>query len=426
MSLLYENYKEYELDNGLVVALKKRPTKTILGKLKVNFSVYHEEENERGIAHFLEHCLVTGGSKKYNPNQVDNIISSFGSFRASTSLNEINLNVGLLPESLERWIGFVSDSVFNPRFDKQRIEGERRRVIREIQDEESGIFSVLNKEIENKIYRGHPKEIRILGKESTINNIKKEDLIEFHSRGFHPNNMDLILVGNLNENIEEIIEEYFGSYKRGKYTRLKEEDFPFLKPFEEKLVYHEHNPSLYNKEAPEKSSAIIGFFLYGPPSISEEIYAYKILFYILGGETTHSRLYKNVGLEKGLAYDTSANHDGSYNAGISNVRLSVPALKIQESFDAVFNEFEKLKRKGITQEELNEAKRSVKYIILYDFDSNKGYMDIIDRKFWSGDVPEDIVEKFNKVTKEDVREVANKYLPGKDDNYVLYIEDPLK
>ena len=73
-----QNYRKYRLENGLVVALQDTSTQTVSTKLIVNQGSSHEKEGEEGLAHFLEHCLVTGGSQKYDPISADKINGSFG------------------------------------------------------------------------------------------------------------------------------------------------------------------------------------------------------------------------------------------------------------------------------------------------------------------------------------------------------------
>lgn len=70
MTLYNKNYREYKLDNGLFVALQKTSTQTIAGRLRVKHGALNEKPGEEGIAHFLEHVLATGGSKKYSPADI--------------------------------------------------------------------------------------------------------------------------------------------------------------------------------------------------------------------------------------------------------------------------------------------------------------------------------------------------------------------
>src|SRR3989344_2060920 len=86
MTIINGNYQEYKLNNKLVVALQNTSTQTIAAKLRVNYGSSHEEEGEEGMAHFLEHCLVTGGSSKFDPIEADKIRGLFGYSNACTNI----------------------------------------------------------------------------------------------------------------------------------------------------------------------------------------------------------------------------------------------------------------------------------------------------------------------------------------------------
>ena len=157
MAIINGGYKEYKLDNGLVVALQNTPTQTVASKLRVNYGSSHERQGEEGLAHYLEHCLVTGGSAKYDPVQADEIKGSFGFSNAFTNIGRTFFVGQMLSEDLKSWMDYTSDHVLRPRFDKDRIDGERERVLREISDAKSNPTYPANQEFNNVFYRGHPK-----------------------------------------------------------------------------------------------------------------------------------------------------------------------------------------------------------------------------------------------------------------------------
>ena len=151
MEYAIEGYRQYKLDNGLVVALQDTPTQTIVTKLRVNQGSSHEKEGEEGMAHFLEHCLVTGGSEKFDPLTADQIRTSFGYSNAMTNIGR-TITIGqMLSEDLEAWLDYTSNHIFKPRFDQERVDGERERVLREISDNKSSPTHIDNVKL-NKLF----------------------------------------------------------------------------------------------------------------------------------------------------------------------------------------------------------------------------------------------------------------------------------
>lgn len=268
MALINGSYQEYKLDNRMVVALQNTPTQTISTKLRINFGPVHEKEGEEGMVHFLEHCLVTGGSVKYDPLVADEIRGFFGYSNASTNIGRVQFIGQILYEDFEKWLDYTSDHVFRPRFDKERVEGERKRVLREIADAKSEPIYNVNMELSNLFYQGHPKGIFTLGKEGVVQNADVNKLKEVYSRGFYPNNAELILVGRIPDNIRELIEKYFGPIQKGADTRIK---FPKGIPLQGKRIIHRFAPEKYNSENPTESSAQLLFAFKGPAGTHPEL-----------------------------------------------------------------------------------------------------------------------------------------------------------
>lgn len=422
MVALNGKFREYRLDNGLYVALQETPTKTIAGRLRVKYGSLHEREGEEGLAHFLEHTLMTGGTKKYSPEQTDRIRGNLGYINAFTGLDRTFIPMDILPEDIDQYLDFVSDAAFNPRFDSARIEQERRIVLREIADEKSAPSFKDNQEYQKALLGGYPSTYFVLGEESVVEGAKLEDLKRFHSRGYNANNMDLILVGNLPRNIKAQIEKYFGDKPTGENTAFQ---FPLAKDLEQRAVFHRPAPELYNADNSQASSAQITLGFLVPPETSEDYAALQILSIILGGDA-NSRLFQSIRQKKGLAYGIQSDYDGSFNRGMMHVSAGVPSVKQNESIDAIFEEMARLKRKPVTAREINRIRKSGRYGIAKHFETNEGHVFSIERKKDVGITPEIVMHNWNKVTPKKLQEVAQRYLPKRDGKYVLMIRDPLK
>lgn len=416
-------YKEYKLGNGLIVALQNTLTQTVAANLRVNYGSSHEKEGEEGLAHFLEHCLITGGSEKYDPLTADEIRGSFGDSNAIASIGRTFFISQMLSEDLETWMGYLSDHVFKPRFDPSRVDGERERVLREISDAKSDPAYPAKLEFNKIFYRGHPNGKFVLGKEEVVRNANIDTIKNFHKRGYHPNNTDLIIVGGLPENIEELINNYFGSFPTGGNTRR---EFPKLNPLAEKIILRRPAPELLNADNPEESSAQIFYIFLGPVNGHEDEYTVRTMARLLGNRDANSLFFKNISLEKGLAYSIEMLVNGDYNAGRLEIRAMVPARRIEEAVSAIFEEMQKMKTQKVCDKSVERVKRAAKYTAAKATESNEGCASLIEHKLDEGLTLESFIKECDKVTPEKIIEVANKYLPDRENgNYVLYIRDPL-
>lgn len=412
------DYREYKLSNGLVVALKNTSTKTIASKFRMNYSSFHEKIGEEGFAHFLEHCLVTAGSGKYNPNETEDMRNSFGKFDAYTALGRVCFESKMLSEDFEKWLDFVSQHAFFPRFDEEKVNGERGRVLREISDQKSNPSYLANREFNNLFYNDHPLSRIILGNENTIGNVEIDKLKKFHSRGFYPNNADLIFVGAIPKDYENLIQKYFGNISSGENMRVT---FPDLSPLLKKIIVHRSANQYLNVENPAESSAQISMMFNGPKISNPDTYALGSLIDIL-----NVRLFRNLGQKKGLAYSSHAFYGQNYQAVSLGINASVPSKKLEESISAIFEEINILKKDKVEEKDLQRIKRDAKYRITQRLDSNQGYLALIESALDKDPSSETVLEGYEAVTPSMVLEVANKYLPDRSDGkYLLYIQDPL-
>ena len=425
MGDLNADYRELRLDNGLVVALQNTPTSTINGRLRVHHGGLHEREGEEGLAHFLEHTIMMAGGKKFTPKVAKEIMGTFGHINATTSSHETCFPVGMIAEDLELYLDFISDIAFNPRLDSDKVNQEREIVLRETADARSIPTFQDNKDFMDALYgEDSPHAYFVLGKEEVVDKATPHDLREFHQRGYSPNNMDLILVGALPENVDELVIRYFSDKSRGPGQKF---NFPINPALKRKTILHRHAPEILNHQHPDQSSAGLSIGFVGPTQDAEDSYATSRLTDILGGDA-NSRLFKKVREEMGLAYGIGSSYLAGNNMGSVNISGSVQSTRANEAIDAIFTEMEHLKNNLVDKEELDRIKRNHIYGLLKYFESNDGHANGIEIKWDKGLTPELHLKKMNAVTPEMVREAARKYFPeNRDDGkYVLLLRDPLK
>jgi zinc protease len=425
MATINGNYREFKLDNGLFVALQETPTQTISGRLRAWHGALNEREGEEGIAHFLEHTLMTGGSLEYNPERADEIRGTFGSFNAFTGLDRTSFPVDMLAEDSELFLKYISDATFNPRFDTTRVEEERQRVLRETADAKSNPRFKDNKAYGEAFFGNDSLYTYfILGDEAVVGSASVDTLKGFHQRGYHPNNMDLILVGALPKNIEDLIQENFGQFPSGDGKKVEFTKNPQLY---ELTILHTHAPELYNHENPEQSSAQLSISLVAPTETEEDSYAVDMLVNILGGDA-NSRLFTSVSQRKGLAYGIGAQYSIGNNKGSITIGGNVHSARANEAVEAIFEEMAKLRTDLVPQDNLERLKRNSRYNIAKTFETNSGHVNAIELKMDKGLTPEYHLERMEAVTPEKIREAAVKYFPQNrtDGKYVLLLRDPLK
>ncbi len=420
----YKGYDFVELDNGLTVVLKKTLAKNIVARTRVNFGSINEKDNEKGLIHLLEHAICESGTKKYSPEEVIEIREGFGYFDASVNLGRTFFNYGFLPEYFETYLDLITESLFNPRFDKKSFENQKQVVLRELSQRKGKPNFIDLAKFRKALYREHPARYSGFGKEKLIEKASVKDIERLHLRGYHPNNMEIIIAGNLPDNIEELITKYFENFPSGQDTRL---DFPELSKLEKKTILHTYAPDLYNHDIPEESSSEITLAWIAPHNLHPDYHTNFILCQILGNDE-NSRLFKELRTKKGLVYGINTNMSGAYNAGVNVVLTTVPSRLQEEVIENIFRQMNRIKKKGVTKKETEKIKNAAKYGIASSSGTNMGAIQEVERILDLGRNFEDIMKAYDKITPEDVKKMAEKYFPEDRDNgkYVLWIRDPLK
>ncbi len=413
------SYREYTLDNGLRVALQHFPSKNIRGKLRINFGAYHENPGEEGLAHFVEHGVSFGGSRKFSPREVADRIEDFGSFDHTTSLGRTTYDYFFPGEDLNEWLDFVSDIVFFPRFDEGIIESERRAIVREITDHKSNPNFSRSRLTSETFYRDHPKKRWPGGEVDVIADSGLADLRRLHSRGYNADSSDLILVGNLPGDIGELVEKSFRNIPEGADNRV---DFPELPTLDKREILHFATNERVNLDNPEESSAEISLYFVCPPTESEDSYPFCLLDRIIGRDS-RSRLFRRLRVREGLAYSIYSFGDTDYNAGLFGIMAKVPVKSINLSMSIINDEFDRLKKEGVTDQELEKARRKFLFNITTYFDSIEGMLELAEHRLDYGVTVDEAIERYHAVTVDDIGDAARKYLT---ENYVLVIGDPLK
>ncbi len=424
MAIVDLPYRSYLLDNGLQVALLQTPTKTISARLRVFHGAVHEQEGEEGLAHMLEHCVYTAGSRKHTPQQVDEIQRLLAETNAHTTLGHTSFIGNFLAEDVELFLNLTSEAVFHPLFDPAIVEQERQRVLREITDTTSGSRMRDELAFEKALLRSFPQSRLVCGKEEVVRGASIDDIHTFHDRGYHTNNIHLILVGNLPDDVDNLIQHYFADKPMGDGKPFL---FPEVPPLTERTILHTAAPYLASTDLLEGGNAQLRLGFIVPPETHPDCHALIMLSEILGGKHPSSLLHQEVSRLQGLAYHISSLYDGSNNAGMIEVRGRVHAPRWEEAVQLTFDTFKYLQDNPLPTPTFERLRKRLLFSFADHGERNKSRMGMIGRTLETGISPEERYDSLTAVTPAMVRDAAQKYLPkDRDGNYVLLVRDPLK
>lgn len=218
----------YELPNGLTVMLQPRkdPTNSLEARLAVRAGSVQEVENERGLAHFVEH-MAFNGTKDFPGQTVFKRLEKLGimlgaDVNAVTSLGSTVYKLSIprySDEALEAAVHTMSEWAFHITFDEAAFNREREIIVEEWRLRQ-GIGSRINNPLQSLRYRGSISEFRDpIGLIEVVRTAPVERAKAFYERWYEPQNMTLYLAGDFDvDKLKKIIEKYFASEPRGTHT----------------------------------------------------------------------------------------------------------------------------------------------------------------------------------------------------------------
>lgn len=230
------NVKIGKLANGLTYYIRKNtnPSKKVELRLAVNAGAVLEDNDQRGLAHFMEH-MNFNGSKHFPKNELVDYLQKVGvkfgaDLNAYTGFDE---TVYILPIStedpkvVEQGFTVLEDWAFNNLMDKTEIEKERGVVLEESRLNKGAQQRML-KQYFPKLFLGSKYAERLpIGKDSIIQNFKPEVLQRFYKQWYRPDLMAVIVVGDIDPaEAEQKIKAHFGSFKNPANEKLRPSIIP--------------------------------------------------------------------------------------------------------------------------------------------------------------------------------------------------------
>ncbi|MGF6907344.1 M16 family metallopeptidase [Fusobacterium sp. PH5-44] len=217
------------LSNGMkyYILKNKKPEKKALLNLVVKAGSTSEENGDEGIAHVIEH-MAFNGTKKYKKNDMVKYLQSIGlnfggDLNAYTSFDETVYKLMLPtdePEKFEKGIEVLREWASEVTFDKNELEGEKKIVL-----EEWRLSQGLSQRISDTQKKAMLNNTRYferfpIGLVKSIQETTSDNLKKYYSKWYHPENMSIIAVGDLDaEKTEELIKKYFNYKPKTEYTK---------------------------------------------------------------------------------------------------------------------------------------------------------------------------------------------------------------
>jgi zinc protease len=407
MKLLDIAYIKYELQNGLEVILHQNNNLPLVAvNLLYKVGSARESNGKSGIAHLFEHMMFLGSENVEKEMHFKHIQEAGGTLNGSTTIDRTNYYEKLPSNYLELALWLESDRMgfFLPALDQVKLDNQIDVVFNErLERYDNQPYGLAWELLLKNLYQNdHPYSWPTIGYAEDIKNFKLNDVTDFFSSYYSPNNASLVIAGSFDtEETKLLIEKYFGEIKPGQQIEpvsVKHNDLT-----DNKLIKHEDNVHLdriYLSWLTDKA-------------YSEHDAALDILSDLLAG-SKNSRLHKSLVFEKEIAQEVSAfQFSGKYAGHFTIVATAKPGVSLDNIKSEILKEIEVMLKNGITEKELTRSKMGIKSGFVFSLQNLESLADYLNSYNFYLNEPNSFaydLNRYDKIEVNNISKIAEIYL----------------
>ncbi|MDD3101699.1 MAG: pitrilysin family protein [Patescibacteria group bacterium] len=412
-------YFQTKLSQGLrliTVPVKNAESVTIEVLLPVGSR--YETKDLNGASHFIEHMMFKGTKRRPSSLLVAKELDSLGArYNAFTSKDHTGYWIKAVDNKTEKAFDILSDMVFNSVFDKEEFEREKKVILEEVKMYEENPLLHIEDMFEKVLFGNHPLSWLVSGDMPTVQKMSQQKLMAYKEKFYQPNQMIVVVAGNIkNQEAIKLVKKYFGAYQ-GKKNKT---DFSLFKN-EEKKSWPKAN--ILFKDTNQVQIALGGLaYSYHHPDLE----AASVLSLILGGNMS-SRLFTEIRVKRGLAYFVEMELGVYQDTGSFEIRAGVDKNRTEETLKVILEELNKIKKQGVSKEELTRAKDYIEGTMKLSFEESATLASWYGRQLLLvGKIiePKEKLKKIKMVSQSDIQRIANQLFKNK--NLSLAMIGPFK
>jgi predicted Zn-dependent peptidase len=370
-----------------------------------------ENEDKVGLAHFLEHCVFKGTTKRNAIQTISRIDEVGGELNAYTAKEELCLHASFPKEYTSRAIELISDIAINPIFPDKELEKEKEIILDEINSYLDSPYEKIFDDFEEDFFKGHALGNNILGKKEGLSRFTREDLETFVRSYFTKDNLVVSFVGDVS----------FGKVKKwlDRFIQAmpdKSRHVP-IKNFSGYQVFQSTR-----KEANYQAHAIIGGM--APSYKDEHRIPMSLLMNMLGGPALNSSLNLLLREKHVLAYGVEANYVPYMDVGFWQIYVGSESKNLKKSISIIKKELKRMQTKPISELKLKKAKQQLKGQMALSMDVNSSLMHSFGKSlltFGQIDTIHEIHKSIDAITASQLCLLAKQYM-SKDQLSVLVFD----
>jgi len=394
-------YDRTVLENGITVISETMDTVRSVA-LGIWLAVGSRDESaaEAGMSHFMEHMMFKGTPTR-TAAQISEAFDRIGAeLNAFTSKEYTCYYARLLDEHLDTAVEILSDMVVNASLAEEAITSEREVVLEEISRYEDSPDDQIHEVFSGTLLPAHPLGLPVIGSKGTVATFDHTAAAGFHRRHYLTGNVVVAAAGAVDHaDLVAMVRERLGlpTGARSARTHVAPVTEPRLKVLQK-----------------DTEQAHICFGVAGLPARDPDRFSLAVLDGILGGGMA-SRLFQEIREKRGLAYAVYSYHQLYQDAGEFVIYAGTRPDNAAEVVTLIRAEIDSLCSAGITADELERVRESIKGQMVLGLESTRSRMTRLGKsEVTAGELLslDEIVERLDEVTTESVDALARRLFNG--------------
>ena len=401
-SKMYETFY-HNLPNGVQIVHRKTLSPVVYVGLMIGAGTRHEQPEENGMAHYIEHCLFKG-TEHYTARQIINHIEGIGGeINAYTTKEETTFYAATLNNHFRTTLHLLADMVLRPTFNKKETDKEVTVILDEIESYNDSPSELIYDDFENMIFEGSSLAMPILGTKKTLKRISKSPQypLDWMAQHYRPERMVLFVQGNVSTKqvIAAAEKELLSS---SPYRPIAYSPSP---------IAYSPSPIAYSrtyKRHTHQTHVMLGSHTY-PIGHPKQLTMF-LLNNILGGGSMSSRLYLSLREKYGLVYNIDSQAVPLSDTGYWNIYLACEPQHKDQCLELCHKELKQLRDTRLTATQLQRALRQLEGQLAISAENQENNaLAMAKQMLYHHRAPQwqETFAKVQKITPEQLQEVAN-------------------
>ena len=404
------NFSTFQLENGMqVVVIPDHRAPVVTHMVWYKAGAADEKPGTSGIAHFLEH-LMFKGTKAHPDGEFSKIVASLGGEEnAFTTQDYTAYYQRVAKQHLGLMMELEADRMANLQLTDEQVKPELKVILEErAMRIDSNPSALLSESLDAALYRNHPYGIPVIGWEHEMEQLDRQDAIDWYNEFYTPNNAILVVAGDITEEeVRNLAQEHYGKVERRAEPKAR------IRPHEP--PQRTARSLTFSDERVNQASVRQAYMTPSDHTAQNgEAEALELLGYILGSGT-NSRLYQSLVVGQKIAISAGAYYQGTGLDDTSMTFYGTPApdYNVGDVLAEIRSQIDKIIKDGVSDEEIARAKRSLLAQTFYAQDNQAALARIVGTALSSGMSLDDLrkwPEHLAAVTSDQIVAVAKKYL----------------